>query len=127
MANHSAKTPRSIVSPSKLRFCQTPNQRFFSRKRVVGFSFTYCITACDEMMSVRCMKPVSFVSKPGENACTWTIGRQSPVGLREHRLAAPAVERRARRIEVDVRPRRAAGSSATDDCLRRGDGLLRCR
>ena len=33
------------------------------------------------MMSVRCMKPVSFVSNPGENACTCTIGRHNPVAF----------------------------------------------
>jgi len=42
---------------------------------------TYCISAWVEMMSVRCMKPVSFVSKPGEKTCTCTFGRQNPVAF----------------------------------------------
>src|SRR5258705_10859815 len=37
------------------------------------------MSACDEMLSVRSMKPASFVSKPGEYACTSTFGRQRPV------------------------------------------------
>src|ERR1044071_2652410 len=36
------------------------------------------MTACVEMMSVRCRKPASFVSKPGEYAWTEKIGRHNP-------------------------------------------------
>src|ERR1043166_9606130 len=39
------------------------------------------MTACVEMMSVRCRKPTSFVSNPGEYACTDRIGRHSPLAF----------------------------------------------
>ena len=39
------------------------------------------MSACAEMMSVRWRKPTSFVSKPGEYACTEMFGRHSPVAF----------------------------------------------
>src|SRR5438876_11036251 len=75
------------------------------------------------MMSARCMKPMSFVSNPGEYVCTCTAGRHRPSAFETIAVPPPSRERRAKRVDVKAR-RVGALVVALRRFLRLGDRLL---